>query len=183
MDLSTHLLDSYRSRFAYYRQLGQAAMAQLSFPELQRDDAARSNSIAVIVKHLAGNMRSRWTDFLHTDGEKPWRQRDTEFVDDFRDRDALQAAWDEGWRVLETALAELRPELLGEVVYIRNEGHTVIEALNRQLAHYSYHVGQIVLLAKQIRGTDWRSLSIPRGESERYNVERFGRDAEDGSTE
>ncbi|THH39637.1 DinB family protein [Neolewinella litorea] len=183
MDLSSHLLASYRARFAYYRRLGQAAMDQLSFPELQQDDVARTNSIAVIVKHLAGNMRSRWTDFLHSDGEKPWRQRDTEFIDDFPDRAALQAAWDEGWRVLETVLAELSPKQLTAVVYIRNEAHTVIEALNRQLAHYSYHVGQIVLLAKQIRGTDWQSLSIPRGASDGYNAEHFARGGEGGPTQ
>lgn len=174
MDLPTELLVSYRKQFAFYRQLGQAAMDQLSFQELVRDDEAGSNSIAVIVKHLAGNMRSRWTELLTTDGEKPWRNREDEFAADFADRAALQAAYDAGWTTLETTLGELRPDQLSEIVYIRNEGHTVFEAINRQLAHYGYHVGQIVLLAKQIRGADWKSLSIPRGASQAYNAGKFG---------
>jgi uncharacterized damage-inducible protein DinB len=174
MKLADNLLDSYRKQFAYYRHLGQATMDQLDDEELRWDDEAGSNSVAVIVKHLVGNMRSRWTDFLTTDGEKPWRARDEEFVDDFADRPALQAAWDGGWEVLEDVLTTLKPEQLTDIIYIRNEGHTVAEAINRQLAHYSYHVGQIVLLGKQLRGTEWKSLSIPRGDSERYNREKFG---------
>jgi uncharacterized damage-inducible protein DinB len=174
MKLADNLLDSYRKQFAYYRHLGQATIDQLSDEELHRDDEAGSNSVAVIVKHLVGNMRSRWTDFLTTDGEKPWRARDEEFVDDFDDRPALQAAWNSGWEVLEDVLATLKPEELTSIIYIRNEGHTVAEAINRQLAHYSYHVGQIVLLGKQLRGSEWKSLSIPRGDSERYNRKMFG---------
>ncbi len=173
--LAADLLTSYHKQFAYYRHLGSGAMQQLTFAELTRDDAAGSNSIAVIVKHLAGNMRSRWTDFLTTDGEKPWRNRETEFVDDFPDRAALEAAWNDGWNLLEQTLHDLTPEQLPTIVYIRNEGHTVVEALNRQLAHYSYHVGQLVLLAKQLRGAEWDPLSIPRGESETYNATKFSR--------
>ena len=178
MDLGQELLDSYRKQFAYYRHLGQAAMDQLSFAELLRDDAAGSNSIAAIVKHLAGNMRSRWTDFMTTDGEKPWRNREDEFVADVPNREALQQAYDGGWSVLEAALADLTTDQLPELIYIRNEGHTVTEAINRQLAHYSYHVGQIVLLAKRIRGSEWQSLSIPRGGSETYNAGKFGQPQE-----
>ncbi len=174
--LATDLLTSYRKQFAYYRKLGAGAIQQLNFAELTQEDLARSNSIAVIVKHLAGNMRSRWTDFLTSDGEKPWRKRETEFIDDFPDRPALEAAWDDGWDLLEQTLSGLTPEHLPAIVYIRNEGHTVAEALNRQLAHYSYHVGQIVLLAKQLRGAEWKTLSIPRGDSEAYNAAKFSRE-------
>ena len=167
------LLQNYRKQLAYYRHLAEGAIAQLTFAELTQDDAAGSNSIAVIVKHLAGNMKSRWTDLLTTDGEKPWRNREDEFVADFPDRATLERTWNEGWEVLEQALHELTPEQLDTVIYIRNEGHAVYEAINRQLAHYSYHVGQIVLLAKQLRGTAWRSLSIPRGGSEVFNARKF----------
>ncbi len=173
MALPTDLLTSYRKQFAYYRHLGQATLDQLDFTELKRDDASGSNSIAVIVKHLAGNMRSRWTDLLTTDGEKNWRNRDREFVDDFENRDQLQSAWDGGWDLLETVLHDLRPDQLTDIIYIRNEGHTVAEATNRQLAHYSYHVGQIVLLGKQMKAEEWRSLSIPRGDSAKYNRAKF----------
>ncbi|WP_116107008.1 DinB family protein [Lewinella sp. IMCC34191] len=176
MDLGQELFVSYRKQFAYYRTLGQRAMDQLTFDELRADDQAGSNSIAVIVKHLSGNMKSRWTEFLTTDGEKPWRDREAEFIDDFADRAALQGAWNEGWTVVENAIVGLQAEQLTAIVYIRNEGHTVAEAINRQLAHYSYHIGQIVLLAKQIRGENWISLSIPRGDSARYNAEKFGRE-------
>lgn len=148
-------------------------MAQLSSEALFQDDAAGSNSVAVIVKHLAGNMKSRWTDFLTSDGEKPWRNRDNEFVADFADRADLQRAWSEGWDVLEAAINALSPEQLDTIIYIRNEGHTVAEALNRQLAHYAYHVGQIVLLGKQFRGAEWQSLSIPKGQSAAFNQRKF----------
>ena len=167
------MITAIRKQFAYYRHLGAGTLAQLPDADLFRDDEARSNSVAVIVKHLHGNMRSRWTDFRTTDGEKPWRNREDEFVDDFADRAALEAAWAEGWGVLEAALAGLTDADLDEIVYIRNEGHTVAEALLRQLAHYAYHVGQIVLLGKQLRGNDWKSLSIPRGESGAFNRRKF----------
>ncbi len=173
MEFLRVVLTSYQKQFAYYRHLGENTMAQLTDEELFRDDAAGSNSVAVIVKHLAGNMKSRWTDFLTTDGEKPWRNRDQEFIADFADRAALEAAWAEGWAVLENAINGLEPEHLSTIVYIRNEGHTVAEALNRQLAHYAYHVGQIVLLGKQMKGAEWQSLSIPRGDSKKYNAGKF----------
>ncbi|MEM1357367.1 MAG: DinB family protein [Bacteroidota bacterium] len=171
--LASDLLTSYHKQFAYYRYLGEKTMAQLSAEELFKDDAAGSNSVAVIVKHLAGNMKSRWTDFLTTDGEKPWRNREQEFVADFPDRGALETAWAKGWSALEKALMELSPDQLAAVIYIRNEGHSVAEALNRQLAHYAYHVGQIVLLGKQLKGEAWQSLSIPRGKSAAYNQAKF----------
>ncbi len=171
--MQTTLLSSYQKQFAYYRQLGEKTMAQLSEEELFGDDAACSNSVAVIVKHLAGNMKSRWTDFLTTDGEKAWRNRDQEFVADFADRMALEQAWQAGWAVLEAAVNGLEPEQLADVIYIRNEGHLIAEALNRQLAHYAYHVGQIVLLGKQLKGEKWQSLSIPKGNSAAFNARKF----------
>jgi len=167
------LLASYQKQFVYYRHLGEKTMAQLSDEELFRDDAAGSNSVAVIVKHLSGNMKSRWTDFLTTDGEKTWRNRDQEFIADFNNRKELEAAWAEGWAVLEAAINGLEPEQLSTIIYIRNEGHMVAEALNRQLAHYAYHVGQIVLLGKQYRGMEWQSLSVPKGGSAKYNAGKF----------
>lgn len=167
------MLSSFQKQFSYYRFLGESAMAQLSDEELFRDDEAGSNSVAVIVKHMSGNMKSRWTDFLTTDGEKPWRNRDDEFVADFSDRAALEAAWNEGWEVLENAINGLQPEQIDSIVYIRNEGHTVAEAMLRQLAHYAYHVGQILLLGKQMKGADWRSLSIPKGASTAFNAGKF----------
>ena len=178
MSFRATLLTSYCKQFTYYRQLGQGTIDQLGDEELQRNDAAGSNSIAVIVKHLHGNMCSRWTDFLNTDGEKAWRNRDAEFVDDFTNRAALQAAWNAGWDLLESVLRDLPPDSLDQIVYIRNDGHTVAEALNRQLAHYSCHVGQIVILGKQLRGEAWQSLSIPRGESTAYNAGKFNQDKE-----
>jgi hypothetical protein len=170
------LLASYKKQFAYYRHLGEKAMEQLTDEQLFLDDVAGSNSVAVIVKHLSGNMKSRWTDFLTTDGEKPWRNRDQEFVADFNNRAELETAWAEGWAVLELAINGLQPDQLSTIVYIRNEGHMVAEALNRQLAHYAYHIGQIVLLGKQHRGTEWQSLSIPKGDSAKYNAGKFAED-------
>lgn len=169
------MLTAFKKQFAYYRFLGEGAIAQLSEEELFRDDAAGSNSVAVIVKHLEGNMKSRWTDFLTTDGEKTWRNRDDEFVADFADRAALESAWAAGWGVLEKALRSIHPDEMEDIVYIRNEGHTVTEAMLRQLAHYAYHVGQIVLLGKQMKGNDWISLSIPRNESSTFNNGKFAR--------
>ena len=176
MDFRLTLLASYQKQFAYYRHLGEGAMRQLSDEELFRDDAAGSNSVAVIVKHMSGNMKSRWTDFLTTDGEKSWRNRDDEFVADFAGRADLERAWADGWAVVEEAINGIRPEQLSSIVYIRNEGHTVAEAMNRQLAHYAYHVGQIVLLGKQMRQEDWTSLSIPKGKSAVFNQGKFAQE-------
>jgi len=170
------MLSSYQKQFAYYRHLGEGAMAQLNEEELFRDDAAGSNSVAVIVKHLSGNMKSRWTDFLTTDGEKSWRNRDDEFVADFDNKAELEKAWTEGWSVLEGAINGLEPKQLTNIIYIRNEGHTVAEAMNRQLAHYAYHVGQIVMLGKQLKGKEWKSLSIPKGDSKKFNDGKFSED-------
>src|SRR4029078_3732524 len=128
-----------------------------------------SNSIAIIVKHLWGNMLSRWTDFLTADGEKPTRDRETEFENDIKDKKELLHKWNEGWACLFNAVNSLKEEDLTTIIYIRNEGHTVTEAINRQVAHYAYHVGQIFFIGKMIKGKDWESLSIPRGKSQQFN--------------
>ncbi|MCO6475666.1 MAG: DUF1572 family protein [Phaeodactylibacter sp.] len=154
-------LESVRRLFAYYKKLGAQAMAQLTEEELKYQPEPWSNNMATIVKHLHGNMLSRWTDFLTTDGEKPWRNRDGEFEDTLEGRARIMEAWEEGWNCVFTAIDGLDEGSLQRIVYIRNEGHTVLEAINRQLAHYSYHVGQMIFLAKQIRGAAWTSLSIP----------------------
>lgn len=169
-------LDSVRRLFHYYKGLGEKAMAQLTEEELKFRPTPESNNMATIVKHLHGNMLSRWTDFLTSDGEKPWRNRDGEFEDSLDSRDQVMAAWEEGWACLFRAIDPLTDAGLSRIVYIRNEGHTVLEAINRQLGHYSYHAGQMVYLAKQIRDGEWRSLSIPKGQSEAFNKEKFGQE-------
>jgi hypothetical protein len=135
-----------------------------------------TNSIATIVKHLSGNMLSRWTDFLTTDGEKDWRNRDGEFENDLQSKEAVLVLWNKGWDCLFDAINSLKPEQLATIIYIRYEGHSVIEALNRQLAHYPYHVGQIIFYAKQIKNNDWESLSIPKNKSKSYNDNKFAQD-------
>lgn len=169
-------LESVRRLFQYYKKLGEQAMAQLTDEELKFQPEPESNSMATIVKHLSGNMLSRWTDFLTTDGEKPWRNRESEFEDTLEGRSQVMEAWEKGWDCVFAALGGLEEGSLQRIVYIRNEGHTVLEAVNRQLAHYSYHVGQMVFLARQIRGSEWQSLSIPKGQSEAYNEEKFARE-------
>ena len=178
MEKQTQLnyLDSIRHLFRYYKRLGEQAMAQLAEAELKYQPEPESNNIATIVRHLRGNMLSRWTDFLTSDGEKPGRNRDTEFEDVLGSRSQVMEAWEEGWTCLFAAIAPLKEGDLQRIVYIRNEGHTVLEAINRQLAHYSYHVGQMVFLAKQIKGKEWQSLSIPKGQSQAFNQEKFGQE-------
>jgi hypothetical protein len=168
-DAAEHFFAELQARFASYRGLAERAMEQV-------DDAAffapldgEANAIAVLVKHLAGNFRSRWTDFLTTDGDKPDRHRDTEFeLDEVDTRDALMARWAEGWRLLDEAFRTLPPDAATRTVTIRDEPHTVTDALLRALGHTAYHVGQIVLLAKHHAGAEWQSLSIPRGQSEQF---------------
>jgi len=165
---TSHLSDSI-SLFRYYKNLGERALAQVADDQLFYAQDEECNSIAVIVKHLAGNMRSRWTDFLTTDGEKPSRNRDSEFEDPPRDREELMRAWEEGWTCLLKTLESLSDSDLSQRILIRGEAHSVMQAINRQLCHYAYHVGQIVLVAKQRRMGDWISLSVPRGKSADFN--------------
>ena len=165
-------LESARKEFMHYRSLGERTFDQLSEADLFREPAPGSNSIAVIVKHIQGNMRSRWTDFLTTDGEKPWRDRDGEFEMQWRTREELMAAWHEGWTSLFNALDALTPMDLERIVHIRTEPHTVAQAIARQLAHIPYHIGQIVLLGKLFLGEGFQCLSIPKGASRTFNKEK-----------
>ncbi len=169
-------LPSTIKQFEYYKSLGDKTISQLTFEDLQNEVAKDSNSIAIIVKHLVGNMLSRWTDFLTEDGEKEWRQRDEEFEDTFSSKAELLEAWQSGWDCLFNAFKQLSENDLERIIYIRNEGHTITEAIHRQMMHYGYHVGQIVFLGKLIKGNDWQSLSIPKGQSKIYNKAKFETD-------
>ena len=159
--------------FRYYKSLGERTIDQLNKEEIHLEPAKDTNSISIIVKHLQGNMLSRWTNFLTEDGEKEWRERDAEFEDTITSKEDLMKKWNEGWGCLLGALEQLKQEDLIKTVYIRNEGHQVEDAIYRQLAHYSYHIGQMVYLGKLIKGEDWKSLSIPKGKSKEYNQEKF----------
>lgn len=171
-------LESVKKQFLYYKMLGEKAMDQLEPEQLFTVINEDTNSIAAIVKHISGNMLSRWTDFLTSDGEKEWRNRDAEFENDLQSKEEVLEIWNKGWNCLENALESLKPEQLSDIIYIRNEGHTVIEAINRQLAHYPYHVGQIVFYAKQLKKSSWESLSIPKNKSGNYNAEKFAKEKE-----
>jgi uncharacterized damage-inducible protein DinB len=166
---TTSYLEDSLTLFRYYKNLAERAMAQVTDEELVAVLDDEMNSIAVIVKHMAGNMRSRWTDFLTSDGEKPDRQRDTEFVDPPPTREALLALWEEGWQCLLRTLEALSEQDLQRTVTIRGEPHSVMQAINRQVAHYSYHCGQIVFLAKHFKHNEWQSLSVPRRKSAEFN--------------
>jgi len=174
--LEENYLESVKKQFRYYQKLGEQAMAQLMPEQLFTTFNPDSNAIAVIVKHLHGNMLSRWTDFLTSDGEKPWRNRDQEFEVTATSKEEVLQQWQTGWECLLNALENLNPADLMRIIYIRNEGHTVMEAINRQLAHYSYHVGQIVYAAKLLKQTEWTSLSIPRNKSAAYNQNKFSQE-------
>lgn len=167
--------ESARKQFEYYKLLGEKTMSQLPDEKLVWQYNEESNSIAMIVHHLWGNMLSRWTDFLTTDGEKEWRNRDAEFDPEKPGRALILQRWNEGWDCLFTALDTITEENFNTTVYIRNQGHTITDAINRQLCHYAYHVGQIVFIGKMIRDTEWASLSIPRGKSAEFNAEKFSR--------
>jgi hypothetical protein len=154
-----------------HKRLADGAIAQLSDEQFFAAPDPESNSVAIIVKHLAGNMRSRFTDFLTSDGEKPDRNRDSEFVMDHdARREEMLRAWEQGWHVVFETLNSLQPEDLDRTVTIRGEPHSALRAINRQVAHYAYHVGQIVFLAKHWKGAEWKTLSVPRGESEQVNA-------------
>lgn len=173
MNIVNDYLVSVKKQFLYYKTLADKAMSQLTEEQLFYSTNDDTNSIAIIVKHLNGNMLSRWTDFLTTDGEKDWRNRDEEFDNPYTDKETLLKRWEEGWKCLFDALESLKHENLSDIIYIRNEGHTVTEAINRQLAHYPYHVGQIVFYAKMLKTGTWESLSIPMNNSTTYNAQKF----------
>lgn len=174
--LGRHYLANALSELRKYKGFADKALAQVSDEDWFRRIDPESNSVALVVKHLSGNMRSRWTDFRTTDGEKPDRNRDTEFEDEDADtKEALVARWEAGWRLLFAALDPLTEDDLQKTVTIRGEPHTVLEAITRQLTHYASHVGQIVFLAKHLAGSRWQTLSIPRGKSRQYDVAKDGR--------
>ncbi|MFT4111674.1 DUF1572 domain-containing protein [Silvibacterium sp.] len=166
---TTSYLEDAISLFRYYKKLGDQAMEQLTDEQLFLALDDETNSIAVIVKHMAGNMLSRWTDFLTTDGEKPDRNRDGEFCEPPATRAALHACWEEGWACLFGAIEPLTEADLARTITIRGEAHSVMQAINRQLAHYPHHIGQIVLLARHMAGGQWRTLSVPRNRSQEFN--------------
>ncbi|MBZ5537153.1 MAG: DUF1572 domain-containing protein [Acidobacteriia bacterium] len=171
MQTDSYLNDAIE-QFQKIKTLADKAIVQISKDDFFAVLDEESNSVAIIIKHLAGNMRSRWTDFLATDGEKPDRNRDSEFIIGTQEtRESVLEQWEVGWRLLFEAITPLSPLDLGRTVYIRNEPHSVLRAINRQLTHYAYHVGQIVFLGKHFAAGRWRSLSVPRGRSEEFNVE------------
>ncbi len=176
--MPSQYLDSVQKQFAYYKLLGEKTMAQVPDEALFWQYNAESLSIAMIVQHLAGNMLSRWTDWRTTDGEKPWRERDAEFEPVLQTRADVLTRWEAGWSKLFAAIADMHDDELDQLLYIRNQGHTFMEALNRQLAHYPYHVGQIVFIGKMVADTAWVSLSIPRNASDTYNADKFAKPKE-----
>ncbi|HHG83432.1 MAG TPA: DUF1572 domain-containing protein [Bacteroidetes bacterium] len=175
-ELDTTTLNSLRKMFTYYKSLGEKAIEQVNDEQLFWQPSPEGNSIAILVKHLWGNMRSRFTDFLTSDGEKENRHRDTEFEIEMAHRMIILEYWEKGWKIFFDALDGLEAADLSRTIYIRNEGHQVIEALHRQLGHYAYHIGQMVLLAKTVAGDDWTSLSIPKGKSEMFNKGKFSQE-------
>ena len=177
---ATYHKDAIRS-FRNYKTLGERAIEQVSDEEFFRAIDDEANSIAVIVKHIAGNLRSRWTDFLTSDGEKPDRDRDSEFELTEDTRQALMTAWNNGWQTLFDVIEPLTPNDFSRTVTIRGEPHNIVEAINRQLTHYAYHIGQIVLLAKHFRSTEWKTLSVPRNRSADFNQFVANRPKEDSS--
>src|SRR5580704_7367724 len=170
-EIATHYLEEVRRQFRGHKRLAEGAIAQLKDEELFIALDSESNSIAVLVKHLSGNMRSRFTDFLTTDGEKPDRDRDREFeINSATTRADVMRWWEEGWARVFAAIDALQPEDVMRAVTIRGEAHTVLQAINRQVAHYAQHTGQIVFLAKHLRSSDWKTLSVPRGKSKEFNA-------------
>ncbi len=162
-------------QFKYYKTIGDRTFEQLNFEDMNYQPNEASNSISVIVKHMVGNMLSRWTNFLTEDGEKPWREREQEFEASYTSKDELIAAWEKGWQCVFEAITPLGDSDMDRIVYIRNEGHTVAEAIFRQLGHYPYHIGQIAYVGKLMKGDAWESLSIPKGNSASYNATKFNK--------
>lgn len=169
MSFETSFIQDTVKRLRYYKELGDKTFAQLEEKDFFFQPSADSNSIATIVQHLHGNMRSRFTNFLTEDGEKPWRDRDAEFGINIATKAAVIAQWEEGWQIVFTAIENLQPQELTNTIYIRTEPLLVYDALLRQLAHYPYHIGQILYIGKMIKDVDWQSLSIAKGQSQQFN--------------
>ncbi|MFP3598319.1 DUF1572 family protein [Chryseobacterium sp. SIMBA_029] len=163
--------DLFVKRFEYYKSLGDNTLQQLSEEQVFWQYNEESNSIAVIINHIAGNMLSRWTNFLTEDGEKSWRNRDEEFVNTMNTKQEVLDFWEKGWKCFFDALGQITEENLYSTIYIRGEAHSVADAVFRQLAHYPYHIGQIVYLAKMMKNEDWKTLSIARNKSQEFNTE------------
>jgi hypothetical protein len=173
-----NFLTSTRKLFQYYKGIGEKTFDQLNDEQINWRPNEASNSFALIVHHISGNMLSRFTDFLISDGEKSWRNREAEFEVGYANKKEMIEAWDKGWAVVFQAIDSLTPADLERIIYIRNEGQTVMEALQRQLAHYPHHIGQILFIGKILKGNDWKSLSIPKGGSQGYNQDKFNQDKE-----
>ncbi len=173
--METVYLNSAINQFKYYKFLGEQTFQQLEEEHLFWKPHSNANSIAIIVNHLWGNMMSRWTDFLHSDGEKKWRNRDLEFEEVINTKQELLGKWEDGWSCLFNALEQLDKTNWNQKVYIRNQRHHIVEAINRQLAHYAYHIGQIVYLGTLIQKNSWKSLSIPKGKSSEFNKQKFSK--------
>ena len=169
MSIASDFIETSTRRLKYYKELGEKTFEQLSDADFHFTPNEESNSIAVIIRHLHGNMLSRWTNFLEEDGEKEWRRRDEEFANTRHTREELLAFWEAGWVCFLNAIIPLTKKELKGTITVRGESLTVIDAINRQLAHYPYHVGQIVFIGKLIKNTGWKNLSIPRGSSHAYN--------------
>ena len=176
MEINNFYLESVTKQFLYYKTLGEKAIEQLEPEQLFVAVNEDTNSIATIIQHLSGNMLSRWTDFLTTDGEKEWRNRDGEFENNLNSKEEVLELWNKGWDCFFNALHSVTQNQLTTIIYIRNEGHTVVEAINRQLAHYPYHIGQIVFYAKMLKQSEWNSLSIPKNKSNSYNADKFSKE-------
>jgi len=174
--MNSGFLGSTKKQFEYYKLLGEKTFVQISDDQINWQYNSESNSIALIVKHLTGNMLSRWTDFLTSDGEKEWRNREGEFEGEIESKTQLLEIWNKGWNCLFEAIDSVTDEDLDKIIYIRNQGHTVMEAINRQLAHYPYHVGQIVFIGKMLLDENWQMLSIARGKSSTYNADKFAKE-------
>lgn len=176
MEITNIYFESVKKQMLYYKIIADKAIAQLEAEQLFITSNEDTNSIAVIIKHMAGNMFSRWTDFLTSDGEKEWRNRDAEFENEIESKEDLLELWEKGWNCFFNAINDLQPEQLSQIIYIRNESQTAMDAINRQLAHYPYHIGQIVFYAKMLKNGSWDSLSIPKNKSTDYNADKFSKE-------
>lgn len=180
MEPLTGTLSGTIQLFKYYKQLAEKAVEQISDKQLHETPKPGVNSVAILMKHIAGNSRSRWTNFRTEDGEKPWRNRDQEFEDTFESKEEVLEYWEIGWEILFASLCSIRENELNHIIYIRNETHTILDAVLRNLAHVSYHVGQIVQLSREYAGENWKSLTIPPGKTEEYNKEKFSKEKSEG---
>ena len=166
-------LNGIIKQFNYYKNLGDKTFDQINDSDIHYKPNEYANNVSIIVKHIVGNMLSRWTNFLTEDGEKNWRHRDEEFEDSYISKEEMIAAWEKGWKCLFDAVIPLKEEDLERIIYIRNQGQSVTDAINRQLAHYSYHIGQIVYIGTLIKDNSWQSLSIPKNQSNTFNKKKF----------